>query len=135
MDYIESKSKSKTQFFDVIGYSMGGQMAILLNSVDDRLNRVVVCVAPLDFKSGVRFGMSEENTKYLDYLSPKNCATLQKAPIILLMGTEDVWYTKKEAQDFFDEITIKDKSLKFYDSGHYLPHEFVFDTIDVIIQE
>lgn len=71
MDYLESKSTSKTQIFDIIGYSMGGQMAILLNSVDDRLNRVVICVAPLDFKIGVRLGMSEENTKKFNYLSQK----------------------------------------------------------------
>ena len=129
MDYIEIKSTSKTQIFDVIGYSMGGQMAILLNSVDDRLNRVVACVPPLDLKTGVRFGMSEENTKNVDFLSPKNCAPMQKAPVSLLMGTEDIWYTQKEVQDFFDKITIKGKSLKFYKSGHYLPDDFIFDAI------
>ncbi|MEM6895677.1 MAG: alpha/beta fold hydrolase [Bacteroidota bacterium] len=129
MDYLEIKSTSKTPTFDVIGYSMGGQMTILLNSVDDRLNRVVVCVAPLDFKTGVRLGMSKENTRKIDYMSPKNCATLQKSPITLLMGTKDGWYTKEEAQDFFDRITIKDKALKFYESGHYLPDEFISDTI------
>ncbi len=132
MDYIESKSTSKTQTFDVIGYSMGGQMTILLNSIDDRLNRAVICVAPLDFKTGVRLGMSEENTRKIDYMSPKNCATLQKSPVTLLMGTKDGWYTKEEAQDFFDKITIKDKSLKFYESGHYLPDEFISDTIENI---
>lgn len=129
MDYLESKSTSKTQIFDIIGYSMGGQMAILLNSVDDRLNRVVICVAPLDFKIGVRLGMSEENTKKFNYLSPKNCAPLQKAPVILLVGTKDVWYTKDEAQDFFDKINIEDKTLKFYESGHYLPDEFISDAV------
>lgn len=132
MDYIESKSSSTTQFFDVIGYSMGGQMAILLNSVDDRLNRVVVCVAPLDFKTSVRFGMSEESIKKFDYLSPKNFAAVQKAPVFLLVGKADVWYTKEEAQDFFNKIATIDKSLKFYESGHYLPYEFIFDAIEKI---
>jgi dienelactone hydrolase len=135
MDYLESKSVAKTQIFDVIGYSMGGHMAILLNSVDDRLNRVVICVAPLDFKTSVRLGMSEENTKKLGYLSPKNCATLQKAPVILLMGTKDGWYTKDEAQDFFDKISIKDKTLKFYESGHYLPDEFISDAVKGLLNK
>ncbi|SNZ01356.1 alpha/beta hydrolase family protein [Flagellimonas pacifica] len=130
IDYIESKSTSKPQIFDVIGYSMGGQMAILLNSVDERLNRVVVCVAPLDTQKGSkRIGMNEDSAKSLELLSPKNYAMLQKAPITLLMGTKDGWYTKGEAQDFFDKITIKDKTLKFYESGHYLPDEFITDTI------
>lgn len=133
IDYLESKLTSKTQTFDIIGYSMGGQLAIHLNSVDDRLNRVVICVAPLDFKKGVRLGMSEENTEKIDYLSPKNFAKLQKAPIVLLMGTRDVWYTEAEAQDFFDKISIKDKTLKFYESGHYLPDEFVSDAVKGLI--
>ena len=42
LDIIKIKSGSKTLAFDVIGYSMGGQLAILLNSVDDRINRMVV---------------------------------------------------------------------------------------------
>jgi len=131
MDYIESKSTSKTQIFDVIGYSMGGQMAILLNSVDDRLNRVVACVAPLDAQKGAkRLGMNEDNAKNMEVIAPKNYVILQKAPITLLMATKDGWYTKEEAQDFFDKITLKDKSLKFYESGHYLPDEFIDDVIE-----
>ena len=136
MDFIESKSTSKPQKFDVIGYSMGGQMAILLNSVDDRLNRVVACVAPLDVKEGSKMlGMNEDNAKNMAVISPKNYAMKQKAPITLLMGTKDVWYNKEEAQDFFDKINIKDKTLKFYESGHYLPNEFILDAIKNISKE
>lgn len=130
MDYIQSNSGNTTTTFDVIGYSMGGMMTILLNSVDDRMNRVVVCVAPLDIqKASKRMGMNEENAETLNVISPKNYALLQKAPITLLMGTKDGWYVKEEAQDFFDKINIKDKTLKFYESGHLLPDEFISDVI------
>lgn len=130
MDYIQSNSGNTTITFDVIGYSMGGMMTILLNSVDDRLNRVVVCVAPLDTqKASKRIGMNEDKAKTLKVISPKNYAFLQKAPITLLMGTKDGWYVKEEAQDFFDKIKIKDKTLKFYESGHLLPDDFIFDAI------
>ena len=130
MDYIESTSKEESVSFDIVGYSMGGQMAIFVNSVDDRLNRIVVCVAPLDSKTSVRFGLSEENIRKIEFTSPKNYATFQKAPVTLLMGTKDDWYSKEEAQKFFDEITIKDKSLKFYESGHFLPDKFINDVIN-----
>lgn len=130
MDYIQFSLGNTSTTFDVIGYSMGGMMTILLNSVDNRLNRVVVCVVPLDLeKSARRIGMKEDKAKSLEGISPKNYATLQKAPISLIMGTKDGWYTKDEAQYFFDKITIKDKSLKFYESGHYLPDEFITDVI------
>ena len=135
MDYIEFTSKNKSIAFDIVGYSMGGQMTIFLNSVDDRLNRIVVCVAALDFKRFMRLGLSEENTKLIEFASPKNYATLQKAPIALFMGTKDGWYTKEEAQDFFDKITIKGKSIKFYESGHYLPDEFINDVIESLIKK
>lgn len=136
MDYMQSSLGNTSTTFDVIGYSMGGMMAILLNSVDDRLNRVVVCVAPLDVqKNSKRIGMNEENAKGLDAISPNNYATAQKAPIYLLMGTKDGWYTREEAQDFFDKITIKDKSLKFYESGHYLPDEFISEVIKGVTKE
>ena len=136
MDYIQSKSDNSSTTFNVVGYSMGGIVTILLNSVDDRLNRVVVCVAPLDVqKASKRIGMNEDNAKNMESISPKNYAILQIAPITLLMGTKDGWYTKEEAQDFFDKITIKDKSLKFYESGHYLPNEFILDAIKNISKE
>lgn len=130
MDYIQSSLGNTSTTFDVIGYSMGGVMTIFLNSVDHRLNRVVVCVAPLDIqKASKRIGMNEENAKPLKVISPKNYALLQKAPITLLMGTKDGWYIKEDAQDFFDKINIKDKTLKFYESGHLLPDEFISDAI------
>lgn len=39
MDYIQSNSGNSSTAFNVVGYSMGGIVTILLNSVDDRLNR------------------------------------------------------------------------------------------------
>ena len=130
MDYIQFNSGNTTTTFDVIGYSMGGIMTILLNSVEDRLNRTVVCVAPLDLEKASKIlGMNDEKAKTLKVISPKNYALLQKAPITLLMGTKDGWYFKEEAQDFFDKINIKDKTLKFYESGHLLPDEFISDVI------
>ncbi len=136
MDYVQSNLESDTATFDVIGYSMGGMIAVLLNSIDDRLNRVVACVVPLDLqKTSEMMGMHKENAKKLGIVSPKNYAQLQMAPITLLMGTKDGWYTKEEVQIFFDKITIKDKSLKFYEAGHSLPVEFISDAIQGILRE
>ncbi|WCO03525.1 alpha/beta hydrolase [Psychroserpens ponticola] len=132
MDYMQSLAKEEQITFDVVGYSMGGLMAIYLNSVDNRLNRIVACVAPLGsaLKAGMSLGLNEENAKKVEErFSSEIYAPLQKAPITLLMGTKDNWYTQKEAQDFYDNIEIKDKKLKFYESGHYLPEEFISDVI------
>ncbi|RFN57790.1 alpha/beta fold hydrolase [Marixanthomonas ophiurae] len=132
MDYMQSLPNEKQHTFDVVGYSMGASMAIYLNSVDDRLNRIVACVAPLGsvIKASMSLGLNEVNAKKMEErFSSEIYAPLQKAPITLLMGTKDSWYTEKEAQDFYDTIEIKAKTLKFYESGHYLPEEFISDVI------
>lgn len=137
MDYMQSLSKEERITFDVVGYSMGGLMAIYLNSVDNRLNRIVACVAPLGsvLKASMSLGLNTENAKKMEGFSSQIYAPLQKAPITLLMGTKDNWYTEREAQDFYDNIEIKAKALKFYESGHYLPKEFISDVIKSLNKE
>jgi len=135
MDYMQSLPNGELLTFNIVGYSMGGLMAIYLNSVDDRLNRVVACVAPLGstIKAGMSLGLKEENAKKVEELFSSDIyAPMQKAPITLLMGTKDSWYTEMEAQDFYDNIEIKAKALKFYESGHYLPEEFISDVIETL---
>lgn len=132
IDYMQSLPNEEPITFDVVGYSMGALMAIYLNSVDDRLNQIVACVAPLGsaLKASMSLGLNEDNAKKMEEIfSSEIYAPLQKAPITLLMGTKDNWYTEKEAQDFYDNIAIKSKALKFYESGHYLPEQFISDVI------
>ena len=136
MDYIQISHKNSTMGFSVIGYSMGGMMAIHLNAVDERLERVVACVAPLDMKSGwMLLGSKEENAAKLGSISPKHFAPLQKAPLTYLVATNDNWYTKEEAQTFFEDIAVEDKVMIFYESGHFLPVDFVDDAIEGVIKE
>ena len=135
MDYVEANSEEPT-IFNAIGYSMGGIVTVHLNGIDKRLNRVVACVAPINVrKVCMRLGMSEEYAKKLDFASLTNYSSRQKAPLTLLMGKEDGWYTQEEAQEFFDTVTITDKSLKFYDAGHYLPESFIPDTLNGIVDK
>lgn len=136
MDYIQSNSKNSASTFDVIGYSMGGMLTILLNSADNRINRTVVCVPPLNLqKAGTLIGLNEVNAEKLIDISPNQYASLLKAPIYLLAGNKDGWYTTKEMEDFFDEIPVEEKLLKFYDSGHYLPNDFIKDVLEGILKE
>ena len=135
MDYMELVSQEKSITFNVIGYSMGGMIAILLNSVDNRLKSVVACVPPLDGPKALKnvFGWKDlETAEKLDHISPQNYAKMQKAPIYLLMGKKDVYYTEKNVKDFLNEISVKEKKMKFYESGHLLPMSFITDAIKCI---
>lgn len=48
MDYVQQRHDSADQYFGVIGYSLGGNLAILLSMFDDRVSRAVGCVAPVN---------------------------------------------------------------------------------------
>ncbi|WP_242206518.1 alpha/beta hydrolase [Aestuariivivens insulae] len=136
MDYFQSRFADTSITFDVVGYSMGGMLSIYLNSADNRLHRVVACVTPLDAQKGSKImGMTDENAKKMKNLSVKNYATVQKSPITLLMGTKDLHYSTAEVEDFFEKIAITDKALKFYESGHALPHDYIFDAIKSLNKE
>ena len=62
-------------------------------------------------------------------ISPMYCASDQKSAIAMLMGKEDNFITTEEAKKFYDLIPISDKKLKFHNSGHEFPPEFVKDAI------
>ncbi len=134
MDHVESTT-SLDPSFRVVGYSMGGMLALMLNSADKRLNSVVACVAPLDVPKVCTdiLGWNDENAaKSLEHISPHNYAKTQLSPVCLLMGKSDPYYSEEEANAFYDEITLADKKIEFYESGHHLPWEFIGMTIQWI---
>ena len=136
MDYLESRTGKTPCTFYAIGYSMGGKMAIQLNSVDNRLKAVVACVPPIGAVRilNKRFGLTgtELDDKLLSVHDLFRYAKIQKAPICLLVGNTDRYYTEQEAKEFFDQITVKGKSLKIYESGHHLPASFIAGAINYI---
>ncbi len=131
MDYVESTNPHDPSF-RVVGYSMGGMLALMLNSADERLNSVVACVAPLDLPKVCTdiLGWNDTNAaKSLEPISPHNYAKTQLSPVCLLMGKSDPYYSEEEAKAFYNEISLDDKKIEFYESAHHLPSEFVGVTI------
>lgn len=131
MDYLQSRYKTSDLKFGIIGYSMGGAQAILLNATDNRISSVVACVPPLNHpeKELLKFSWSEKINKKLSDVTPINYSIFQKSPILLLMGNKDYFYTNDEVSDFMKKIPIPEKELKYFNSGHVLPNEYKFDVI------
>ena len=134
MDYVQLRHEIPDQKFGVIGYSMGGNFAILLSVFDDRISSVVGCVPPLNLPArGLEaFDWSAEVLQGQYNITPMKYAGLQRTPILLLMGKNDYFTTEKEVSDFFDNIPIADKALKYFDSGHILPNAYKSDAIQWI---
>lgn len=136
MDYIQLRNSITDQTFSVIGYSMGGNFAILLSAFDNRISSVVACVPPINLPArGLEmFNWSEEVIQGQKDITPMKYAELQSSPILLLMGKKDFFSTEEEVSRFFEKVPIKDKELKYFDSGHILPNEYKFDAIQWIIK-
>lgn len=136
MDYIGGLSKESKPGFNIIGYSMGGAFSLILNSIDERINCVVACVPPLarPFSELKELGWSGKISEKMKAISPFYYATNQKSPVAMLMGKTDPYIPVEEVSEFYKQIPIEDKKLKFYDSGHELPNEYINDVISWIIQ-
>lgn len=131
MDYLGFRFKIPNLKFGIIGYSMGGAIAILLNATDNRITSIVACVPPLNHpeKEIMGFNWSKEIKNGLSNITPSNYSVFQKSPIMLLMGKKDFFYTEKEVSTFIKEIPKTKKELKYFDSGHVLPNEYKLDAI------
>jgi dienelactone hydrolase len=122
MDYIQDRENGQTQAFGVIGYSLGGNLAILLSVSDSRISSVVGCVAPINLpKNGLEvFDGSEEVIQGQWNITPMQYVESQKSSIILLMGKTDPYTSLEDLNSFYEGIPMKDKELKLFDSGHIL---------------
>lgn len=136
MDYFENRNKESELRFNLIGYSMGGALSLILNTVDERINSVVACVPPLarPFSELQELQWSGEIAEKMKVISPLYVAADQKSPIAMLMGRTDSFISVNEAREFYEQIQINDKNLKFYESGHELPTNYIHDVISWITQ-
>ncbi len=136
MDYIQERNDMPNQSFGVIGYSLGGNLALLLGAIDDRVSSVVACVAPLNLpaKGLEMFDWPQEVLQGQVAVTPMTYAQLVKSPTMLLMGNKDFYYTDQEVADFYKGIPTSEKELKYFDSGHVLPNEYKEDAIGWIVK-
>ena len=136
MDHLEDISRGPQPKFNLLGYSMGGAFSLILNSIDERIQSTVACVPPLSrpFSELENFNWSYEISEKMKAISPLYQSTNQKSPVAMLMGKTDPFITVEEAREFYNQIPLEDKTLKFYDSGHELPPNYINDVISWLIQ-
>lgn len=131
MDYLATRSEIDSTRIGVFGYSMGGGMTFLLTAVDERVKTAVACVAPPNSKTifklmGVPFSPETLLAFRLDATSPNNFAhAIGSRPFLMMMGKQDIYYTEEEANQLYQLIPGPTKELIMFDSGHFLPAEYV----------
>jgi dienelactone hydrolase len=113
LDWISQEEKLDKNNISVVGYSMGGQISLLLASVDPRVRKVISIVPPyIDDKIAV--------------VAPKNLISLLKdQTVLLLTADEDEYASESENDLIFKKILTPNKERVHFPSGHILPDDYV----------
>ncbi len=127
IDYLGQRNREDDLQIDLVGYSMGGGISLILNAVDQRINSVVACVPSMKLpaRSISDFNLSGSMEKQLHDITSINYSPFQNAPVLFLIGKSDPFSPKEEANEFIANMHIDDKDIVLFDSGHRLPDEFM----------
>ena len=136
VDLIQAQASGTPEQIHLVGYSLGGAVAILVNAVDDRLGSIAACVPPINrpISEVKSFNWPEGLVKKLAEVTPFSHAEQQKAPTAIFYGEEDIYYSQTEIQDFYLRAPVPEKLVKGYPTGHELPASYIQDVIEWIEQ-
>ncbi len=113
LDWLEQQPQFDNERINIAGYSMGGQISLLLAAVDERINNVAAIVPPhINNKTAI--------------VAPQNMlAGLADNQIWLLTANDDEYASKKQNRRFFNSLPGTDKQHFTFDSEHLLPADYV----------
>jgi dienelactone hydrolase len=118
IDYLETRNDIDSSRVGVVGYSMGGHMVFMLGAVEPRIKAAVACVVPA--------------TPGLPIAAATFARSMDGAPLLMMMARKDQFYSVEQAQQLFDAVPGTDKTIRFFDSGHSLPQEYVTQVVEWI---
>ncbi len=112
LSYLTTRQEIDSTRIAVVGYSMGGMIAIYLSALEDDLTTAVACAVP-----------TTEQPLPIDHF---NFAARSKIPTMLLIGSKDWLSSPDDGRILSNLLPLEDedKKLVFYDSDHKLPLEF-----------
>lgn len=109
LDYLATRPDIDLRRVGVVGYSLGGMMALYLTAFDSRTHATVAVVAGVD-------------EPWLFPIAPINLASgMGRTPILLLGGRTDALATVPKMDALFSAIPGTQKRLIYFESGHRLP--------------
>ena len=112
-DWIEQEKNLNNSEINIAGYSMGGQISLLLGAVDKRINKIMSIVPPyIDDK--------------IASVAPKNAVPLIATNSVLLVtANDDENASKKENEYLFSIIASAEKEHLIFPGSHILPDGYV----------
>lgn len=120
IDYLESRNDLDLDGLAVMGFSMGGCIAWASTAADSRIEHLVAMATP---------NKLVKDADAIPLFSPLNFAPeITKPSVLMVMATEDSFYTQSDANDLFNAVGSDDKKIAFVEGGHDLPQNTV-DTV------
>ena len=118
LDWIEQQENLDANKITVAGYSMGGQISLILGSIDARVNKIISIVPPfIDDKTAL--------------VAPKNVVSLMgDKPVLLITASDDENASTSENDYLFDLLPSANKERIDFDGGHILPEGYVNSLAD-----
>ena len=113
LDWIERQDDLDINKIKVAGYSMGGQISLILGSVEARVSDIISIVPPfVDDKIAL--------------VAPKNFVTiLGDKPVLLITAADDENSSVTENDFLFSLMPGANKERIDFDGGHILPEGYV----------
>ncbi len=121
IDYLLSRKEIDISRIGIMGYSMGGAMTSYLCTQNPQLKIAVLC--------SVFPSVNEISTS----IYPLHFASrIPDIPVFLQFGNKDELFSLAQAKEFESLVKSKRKKVIFYDSGHFLPKEYLKDAFEWI---
>ena len=113
LDWVEQQDNLDINRIKVAGYSMGGQISLILGSVEARISDIISIVPPfIDDKIAL--------------VAPKNFVSLLgDKPVLLITADDDENSSVTENGFLFDLMPGSNKERVDFDGGHILPEGYV----------
>jgi cephalosporin-C deacetylase-like acetyl esterase len=113
LDWIEQQDNLNNNQITAAGYSMGGQISLILASIDKRIKKVISIVPPIiDDKTAL--------------VVPKNFISLLKDQQVLFVTADDDENAMEKENDYiYHLIPTSGKERIQFAGGHILPENYV----------
>lgn len=121
IDYLLTRKEIDSSRIGIMGYSMGGAMTSFLCTQNPQIKIAVMCSVP-------PFAKEISTSIYPLHFA----ARIPDIPVLLQFGNKDELFSANQAKEFESLIKSKRKKLIFYDSGHFLPKEYLKDAFEWI---
>jgi dienelactone hydrolase len=119
LDVLRARADIDGRRMGVVGYSMGGMIAVVLSALESDLAGAVACAVPMVDQPAP--------------IDPFQFAPHARVSLLLLIGRSDWLSSPPDAEMLRGLVPVPGSRLVFYESGHVLPTAFTTDAHDWIV--